>query len=205
MKTFLYVLSLLVANALSAQSDYENIITKYHDSLSETYQNANTSILSKEQLISFEGLKFYEIDSSFRVSATLKKTPTAIPFNMQLSSGLTREYVMYGMANFNLKGSMHTLPIYQNTYYKAHPDEKYGNSLFLPFTDLTSGNGSYGGGRYIDLVLEDIVHDLLIIDFNKAYNPYCAYITGYNCPIPPEENDLHIFIRAGVKDFEGSY
>ena len=175
---------------------------KYQDSLSEVYQNPETSILSKKQLKKFHGLAFYPINLKFRVSATFTKTPDATPFDMALSSGRTREYVMYGIAKFEIEGKTFTLPIYQNTYYRDHPEHQYGQSLFLPFTDYTSGDGSYGGGRYIDMEQSDIVGNTLTIDFNKNYNPYCAYTTGYNCPIPPEYNDLKIRIEAGVKEFE---
>ena len=79
--------------------------------------------------------------------------------------------------------------------------EKYKDYLFIPFTDKTSGIETYGGGRYIDLVLSDIVNKTCTIDFNKAYNPYCAYTAGYNCPIPPKENDLPVAIKAGELNF----
>lgn len=175
---------------------------RYQDSLSEVYQNPETSILSNKQLKDFHGLEFYPINLKFRVSATFTKTPEAIPFDMALSSGRTREYVMYGITKFEIDGKVFTLPIYQNTFYRDHPEHEYGQSLFLPYTDYTSGDGSYGGGRYIDIEQSDIVENTLMIDFNKNYNPYCAYSTGYNCPIPPEENDLLIRIEAGVKEFE---
>ncbi len=80
-------------------------------------------------------------------------------------------------------------------------DSVYKDHLFLPFTDLTSGEESYGGGRYIDLETTGIINNRLVIDFNKAYNPYCTYSDGYNCPIPPRENDLPVAIRAGEKAF----
>ena len=79
--------------------------------------------------------------------------------------------------------------------------DQYKNYLFLPFTDATTGVETYESGRYIDLEINDIKDNLVIIDFNKAYNPYCAYTTGYNCPIPPAENDLHIAITAGEKAY----
>jgi len=78
----------------------------------------------------------------------------------------------------------------------------YADYLFIPFTDNTSGNESYGGGRYLDYKISDIKNNKLLLDFNKAYNPYCAYTTGYNCPIPPAENDLKVAIKAGEKAFE---
>jgi uncharacterized protein (DUF1684 family) len=74
--------------------------------------------------------------------------------------------------------------------------------LFLPFTDLTSGEESYAAGRYIDLSFSDVTGDKVVIDFNKSYNPYCAYVSGkYNCPIPPRENSLNIAILAGEKTY----
>jgi uncharacterized protein (DUF1684 family) len=79
--------------------------------------------------------------------------------------------------------------------------EKYKDYLFVPFGDATSGFTSYGGGRYMDFRLQDIKNNQLIIDFNKAYNPYCAYTTGYNCPIPPKENLLTVAIPAGEKNY----
>ncbi len=81
-------------------------------------------------------------------------------------------------------------------------DPKFKDELFIPFTDLTSGESSYGGGRYIDINVNDIVGGSFELDFNKAYNPYCAYVTGkYNCPIPPKENNLSVAIQAGEKIF----
>ena len=87
------------------------------------------------------------------------------------------------------------LNIYQN--HRLRKMEKYRNHLFLPFTDLTNGEETYGGGRYIDLSIPD--SDTIIIDFNKAYNPYCAYSSTRSCPIPPRENDLDLKVEAGVR------
>jgi uncharacterized protein (DUF1684 family) len=79
---------------------------------------------------------------------------------------------------------------------------EYKDHLFLPFTDLTSGEETYTAGRYIDLSFEDIIDNKVVIDFNKAYNPYCAYVSGkYNCPIPPRENTLSVAILAGEKNY----
>ncbi len=174
---------------------------RHQDSLSEVYSNPETSILSKRQLKKFKGLEFYPINLKFRVSANFKRTPDAVPFEMAVSSGNTREYVSYGIAIFEIDGVAYNLPIYQNTFYIKNPDHEYGKSLFLAFTDYTSGDGSYGGGRYIDIDQSDIIDNTLIIDFNKSYNPYCAYTAGYSCPIPPEANDLKLRIEVGVKDF----
>ena len=79
--------------------------------------------------------------------------------------------------------------------------EKYRNYLFVPFTDATTGDESYGSGRYLEFYIADIQNNTLQLDFNKAYNPYCAYAAGYKCPIPPRENNLPLAIKAGEKNF----
>jgi uncharacterized protein (DUF1684 family) len=98
-----------------------------------------------------------------------------------------------------LKGKEYKLTVYQ--YMKLLNDEKYAKYLFLPFADLTNGKQTYIGGRFIDLEIPD--NDDLVIDFNKAYNPLCAYGNPkYSCPIPPVENQLKVKIKAGVKTYK---
>ncbi|HEX4852444.1 MAG TPA: DUF1684 domain-containing protein, partial [Puia sp.] len=103
----------------------------------------------------------------------------------------------YGRLTFKLHDTTLHLSVYQFQFLMAKEDTK--NYLFIGFTDLTTASDTYGGGRYIDCVIEDIHDGKLMLDFNKAYNPYCAYKSGYNCPIPPKENDLPIAILAGEK------
>ena len=79
---------------------------------------------------------------------------------------------------------------------------QYRDYLFLPFKDPTNGKASYGGGRYLDLKTGDLKSGTAIIDFNKAYNPWCAYADGFSCPIPPAANHLAVEIHAGEKNFE---
>lgn len=183
---------------LNAQS-LESAIQEVHDfqnELNENFKNGETSILLPEDLESFTGLKFYPINLGFRVNAEFVRTPNEVPFLMPTTTDRLPEYVKYAELHFLLEDKVMVLNIYQN----LHPKEGYEDYLFLPFTDLTSGNGSYGGGRYIDLFIPE--GNKIILDFNKAYNPYCAYNAAYSCPIPPEENDLKIRIEAGVRDFK---
>ncbi|MBV1925399.1 MAG: DUF1684 domain-containing protein [Dokdonia sp.] len=206
---FLMVLLLCVSVTLGAQEPnearYIQSAKAYQDALDATYANADSTILSRKQQRKFTTLGFFPIDVNYRVEAVFKRTPDALPFMVMTSSGNDREYVSYGTLHFALQGQDFTLPIYQNTKYILEPDQKYGQSLFLPFTDYTSGVETYGAGRYIDVEISDILENRLIIDFNKAYNPYCAYTKGYSCPIPPEANDLKIRIEAGVKGYEKKY
>ncbi|MDO3384294.1 DUF1684 domain-containing protein, partial [Gilvimarinus sp. SDUM040013] len=105
-----------------------------------------------------------------------------------------------GVASFTLKGKKFKLNIYQNQSLITSPE--YKNHLFLPFNDLTNNTTSYEGGRYIDLEIPPAKSKIIIIDFNKAYNPYCAYNHKYSCPIPPADNFLDIEINAGVKKYQ---
>jgi uncharacterized protein (DUF1684 family) len=107
-------------------------------------------------------------------------------------------YRVYGKVHFKIEDSAITLSLYQSQDLMQM--DKYRDHLFIPFTDGTSGVESYEGGRYFDLTINDIKDSTLVIDFNKAYNPYCAYVSNvYNCPIPPRENRLTVAIRAGEK------
>ncbi len=101
---------------------------------------------------------------------------------------------------FKIKDTLVYLYVYQSQ--SLMQQEKYKNYLLVPFGDATSGFESYGGGRYLEFNIPDIQNNQLALDFNKAYNPYCAYTTGYNCPIPPRENLLKIPIPAGEKNYE---
>lgn len=115
---------------------------------------------------------------------------------MKTTSSRTPMYVKYGEISFEIDGKKLKLDVFQNLdLIKMNP--KYKNSLFLPFTDLTSGVTSYGGGRYLDLEIPK--KRKFTLDFNKAYNPYCAYAPGYSCPLTPKQNDLEVEVLAGVK------
>ena len=116
------------------------------------------------------------------------------------TTGKTMEYQPYAKALFNVYSQPCTLIVYRSA--KAINQKAYENYLFVPFRDYTSGDESFGGGRYIDLQVSEIKDKKLVIDFNRAYNPYCAYNPAYSCPVPPAENSLPLEIRAGEKTFK---
>ncbi len=165
--------------------------------LNEEFSNPETTILEPEDFKNFHGLEFYPIDVKFIVQAKFVRTPNEKPFLMPTTTDRRPEYVKYGEAHFLIDGKEFVLNLYKNT--QPYKEPGYEDYLFLPFTDLTSGDGSYGGGRFLDQRIPE--GDTMVIDFNKAYNPYCAYSSRYSCPIPPKENDLLVRIEAGVKDF----
>ena len=165
--------------------------------LNEEFSNPETSILTEEDFLVFKGLKFYPLDEKYIVEAQFVRTPDEKPFLMPTTTARLPEYVKYGEVHFTLDETDLVLDIFKST--KAYDEPGYDDYLFLPFTDLTSGDGSYGGGRYLDLRIPE--GETITIDFNKAYNPYCAYNHKYSCPIPPKQNDLLVRVEAGVKDF----
>jgi len=182
-----------------AQTNAEiiNEIEEYRTLENEKFGDKETTILSRRDLRKFKELDFYEVDLEFRVEAMFVRTPDEEPFLMPTSTSRLPEYVKYGEAHFEIDGKKLKLNLYQNTTPSEDPE--YADHLFLPFTDLTSGDGAYGGGRYLDIKIPG--GDTITLDFNKAYNPYCAYSNNYSCPIPPKENDLLVRVEAGVKDF----
>lgn len=116
---------------------------------------------------------------------------------MKTSTSRLPMYEKYGELHFTIDGKICKLNVYRSLDLKK--TDEYKDYLFLPFSDTTNGNETYLGGRYIDLKITD--GNTMVIDFNKAYNPYCAYNSKYSCPAVPQENVLDVAIRAGVKKF----
>jgi uncharacterized protein (DUF1684 family) len=144
--------------------------------------------------------QFYPVDESYRVVADFEKVNDNKWFSMETSGREKKIYRMYGTVMFTIHDTLVKANIYQSQNLLSDP--KYKDYLGLMFTDETTGIETYYAGRYIDFTIGDIKNNKLVIDFNKAYNPYCAYVKGkYNCPIPPRENFLRVAIRAGEKSF----
>jgi uncharacterized protein (DUF1684 family) len=143
----------------------------------------------------FTGPKWYPVSEEWRVPAKLERdAPSAgTHVQMQTSIGDLRDFDVYGVFTFTIKGSSHEL-----TAYRMVPENPEYDELFVPFKDSTTGKETYGAGRYLDIPRQDD-DDNYIIDFNLAYNPTCAYSPRYNCPYPPPQNTLKIPIEAGER------
>ncbi|WP_461532324.1 DUF1684 domain-containing protein [Sinomicrobium sp.] len=172
-------------------------IAQFQKELNKEFMDPDRSPLKKRDLKNFKELDFFPVDSLFRVEARLERTPDSSPFFMPTTTDRVSEELRYGILYFEIDGKEYKLNVYQNQ--ELITQEGYEDYLFLPFSDPTNGEETYGGGRYIDLRIPK--GDTIVLDFNKAYNPYCAYNPTYSCPIVPDENTLSIPIRAGVKDF----
>lgn len=196
MKAFFLILFLCV-QSVSAQQSVVKDIKKFQKKLNEDFMNSAKSPLTEADLANFNELSFFPIDTTYVVKAKIERIKDAKPFKMQTTTDRLPIYVLFAIASFELKGKNYSLEIYQNeNLMNSAIDKDY---LFLPFTDMSNGKTSYEGGRYIDLEVPK--GDELIIDFNQAYNPYCAYNPKFSCPIPPKQNHLNTFIEAGVKKY----
>jgi hypothetical protein len=158
------------------------------------YTNKKTSPLSRKERKKFEGHRFYPIDLSYRVTARFERIVEEDTVIMQTSSGREKYYRPFAYVHFKLNGQACQLTVYQS--YLLRETKEYKDYLFIPFRDETSGKTSYGGGRYLDVLIPE--GNSILLNFNLAYNPYCAYTTGYNCTIPPAENTLKVAVKAGL-------
>lgn len=189
---------ILITSAPCFGQDYKTQLTEYREKYAAEFLKDKHSPLNKSDL---KLLRFYNGDSTYRVTAKAEILPSAPGFIMPVFSGNGSEYTRYALLKFLLKGEVMELTVYKSARLSGNP--QYADYLFLPFTDKTNGEDTYTGGRYIDLSVKDFVNGTLVLDFNKAYNPYCAYSAGYSCPKPPEENKLDIKVLAGEKKFAG--
>jgi uncharacterized protein len=152
------------------------------------------SPLEADQRREFTGLKYYPENPALRFTIPIEPYAEQEIITMITSTGSAREYVKYGQFSFEVNGEVATLQVYQG------PDEEY---FFLPFVDATAPKETYGAGRYLDI--EPIGNGEFLIDFNYAYNPYCAYSDKWSCPLTPRENRLTVRIEAGEKNFEAEH
>ncbi len=183
---------------VSDSTEVVQSVLDFRKKLNNEFKDAKTSPLTARDLKNFQSLEFFPMDTTLRIVAKFEETPNELPFFMPTTTERLPEYRSYGVALFELNGKQFRLTLYRNQQLKL--EEEYKNYLFLPFTDLTNGELTYGGGRYIDLSIPD--GNEIVIDFNKAYNPYCAYNKKYSCPKVPAENNMDIEIRAGVMAFK---
>lgn len=196
---FLFFLICSFAAIVSAQTFYGTTDLKtFRDGREHEMRDPKETPLPEAERAKFSALKYYATDKKFRVTAKLKKEPSEQRINFQTSSGKVRVFLRYGTVSFKLRGKKYELGVYQ--VEPAAQKEEYKDLLFIPFKDETSGKETYGAGRYIDIKIPE--NGRVILDFNLAYNPNCAYGSDkYNCPIPPKENRLAVEIKAGEKSY----
>jgi len=155
----------------------------------EFLKNGQDSPISAEERSSFSGLKYFPENPDLRLLVPLTHAPEE-EFEFETSSGERKSFKRIGKLGFSVEGQAAELTLYQAA----------SGSFFLPFRDLTSGKETYGAGRYVEIKK---IGENFELDFNYAYNPYCAYNSGYSCPLPPLENWLKVPITAGEMNYHG--
>jgi uncharacterized protein (DUF1684 family) len=200
MKKLILVLVAFLPLTIFAQ-DFKAEIEKHREEYKADFLKNSNSPLKKED---FAYLRFHAPDEKFKVMCEFVPTKRRNaarekPLKIPTSSGQAATYTKFGELRFEMDGKPYKLTVYQSLKLRNLP--QYRDYLFIPFKDLTNGKESYGGGRYLDLRMEEIEGDKIYLDFNKAYNPYCAFSAGYSCPIPPKENHLKVAIEAGEMNF----
>ena len=139
----------------------------------------------------FLPLKYYPVDPALKVPAALRLSKDRPVFDMPTSTGTNRKMQRVGVLEFTLQGTQMSLAAF------VEDGTQQITSLFVPFADVTTGTETYSAGRYLDL--KPTATGFYVIDFNRAYNPTCAYNPTWECPFPPAENRLKVAIRAGEK------
>ncbi|MFI5172410.1 MAG: DUF1684 domain-containing protein [Chitinophagales bacterium] len=171
---------------------YFTAIENHRNEIQNFFAGEN-SPLDDSSKLNFSSVKFFPVDTGFRVIAEFEKIIGGEVFEMPSSGQITDYYQTIGKLHFKISGKQQLLEVYENQNLKARGQTYY----FVPFNDLTNGLETYGGGRYLDL---EQITDKLILDFNMAYQPYCAYNHSYSCPIPPAANKLDLAVRAGERN-----
>ncbi len=169
------------------------IETKRKEHIKEL-SDTSKGILNSEEVEHLGEIAYFDYDENYLITGTFTKS-IGKKFKMPTSTERTPIYRRYGYVDFIYKSDTVRLEVYQNIALRKQ--EEYKNYLFIPFKDATSAKETYGGGRYIDLQIPN--NAKMILDFNTAYNPYCAYSYRYSCPIPPKVNHIIIEINAGEK------
>jgi uncharacterized protein (DUF1684 family) len=192
-KTNILLIIVLLVGCTQDHSAYQTQIQEEIDNRIKFLQYNDQSPFALYD-IPFRKPQYFKIDPTFRVTAKVSRIQGRKYRTIGASDGNSKRYLEYAWLNFFLLGEEHRLlalkPIGMNAT----------NQIFLAFADQTSGESTYGAGRYLDIIIGK--SDKVTLDFNLAYNPYCAYAADFSCPFPPQENVLNLEIQAGEKDFK---
>jgi uncharacterized protein (DUF1684 family) len=149
------------------------------------FKHSPDSPIPPDERAGFGGLRYYPENDALRFELAIDEFAAKEPITMTTSTGGVQDYLRWGAIRFEVEGQPAELTVYYASW----------GAYFVPFVDATSGQETYGAGRYLEP--EDLGDGRVLVDFNLAYNPYCAYSEDYSCPIPPAENRLAVPIRAG--------
>jgi uncharacterized protein (DUF1684 family) len=187
----LTLLALIASACTPREVPYEDQIASWHAEKDQFMRESSESPVPADKRTAFPPLPYFPTNIEYRVPAALNVARVDQILEMQTSTGQRRQMQRIGALEFTLKGQSVKLTAF------AEATDKQLLRLFVPFGDLTNGNETYQGGRYLDL--DRTATGIYDLDFNRAYHPFCLYNPTYDCPIPPRENRLSMPIRAGEK------
>jgi uncharacterized protein (DUF1684 family) len=191
---FIFLYSFLASSSFA--QNYAQSLIKERSNEKIALTEGNRAPLKSDELIY---IRHFQPDSTWIIEGIVEyiADTTSIPF--QTSSGKIKYFEKRALIRFQKGSEEFRLTAYRNVKDRGNAEREA--SLFIPFTDRSNGNTTYEGGRYLDVSANDIKAGKLLVDFNRCYNPYCAYSTGFNCPVPPAENRLSIEIPVGEQAF----
>ncbi len=199
---FLFLLvGVVVAVIIYSFSGGESL-AEYSKQLQKERKDKNDFMRSSEESpfvmdsLKFDSLNYFPADLKYRINASLEPIRNKKIIKLSASDGAEVQYKEYAYATFSLDGVENKLLILE--IFDSGPTS---GTLFLAFADETSADETYGAGRYLEIKKVPGASSILL-DFNKAYNPYCAYVDNFSCPFPPKENVLKVKIRAGEKKYK---
>lgn len=194
--TLILVITIAILfNACAGKSEYEKSIEKIREEKNEYMKNADTSPFNAKTKVEFHPLNYYEPDSSFVFESKLYKYETPDSVTIYGTKGEPRQSIRYGYLEITRGDKNIKVNVYKNILKSG------GEYYSIWFTDKTTNETTYGVGRYIDFELNNDPDYVYTIDFNLAYNPYCAYSSEYSCAIPTKEDYLDFAVEAGEKKF----
>ena len=191
----LILLVAMLSIAAYSQEQAPQAIMARREKVNKEFLDSNTSPLDPADKKKFAGLNYFAIDPAYRLTARFVKTEKPVIFKMKMTASPKMEYTTVGYVTFEYQGIGYKLTAYKKP--------ETGDAYFIPFSDGTNGKETYESGRYVDFPIP--TGDQVILDFNGAYNPYCAYSRRFSCPIPPPENKITAVINAGEKKFRESH
>jgi uncharacterized protein (DUF1684 family) len=171
------------------KGDNMNSLERFRQEKDQFFKNDLNSPLEEEQKKVFTNLNYFPEDPGLQLEVPMEMIDPPETVHMITSTGDRRDYLHNARVRFQVDGQQAVLQVYEDAF----------GGYFLPFVDATAPQETYGAGRYLEP--EEVSPGVLLLDFNLAYNPFCAYNSRWSCPIPPNDNRLKLRIEAGEKNF----
>lgn len=189
-----------IDSSLQSESEvYVRNLRQFRRDKNRAFRLSPESPLTAAQKEQFDSLRYYSLGDYWGVTTgEVERIPRPDTVELAMSDNSTEKYLRFGIVKFTEADPVPGQYLKLTLYKKASGND---STLFVPFTDLTNGHETYGGGRYLDVPMPASDADQVKLDFNRAYNPYCAYNNAFSCPMPPPENRLKVHISAGEKAF----